>query len=147
MRPLKGKGAASLAARFKQGDCQKNERKDMPLNVSPSRIEVSLVSKNATIGMMPRTKRRNNGTHVDLLLNTTDERCETCGQQLWRSPQQKCVRHGVSFCREECLTQEKLRTMPGVLREESHANSACEKTGPGDLVLSFPNRLFESLQG
>jgi hypothetical protein len=45
MKPQKRKRAANLAAPFSEGDCQKNERKDMPLNDSPSRLEVLPVSK------------------------------------------------------------------------------------------------------
>lgn len=45
MKPQKQKRAANLAAPFSEGDCQKNERKDMPLNYSPSRLEVLPVSK------------------------------------------------------------------------------------------------------
>jgi hypothetical protein len=46
MKPQKKpKRAASLAAPFSEGDCQKNERKDMPLKDSPSRLEVLPVSK------------------------------------------------------------------------------------------------------
>ncbi len=67
-------------------------------------------------------------THYLLVRDTDVERCPTCGRKLWRSPPQKCSRHGVWFCAEPgCFTENDLQALRGVEIEYEDDNDENEK--------------------
>jgi predicted RNA-binding Zn-ribbon protein involved in translation (DUF1610 family) len=49
-------------------------------------------------------------SHYLLMINTDAERCPICGRKLWRSPPQKCSRHGVWHC-PECFSEDDLQAL------------------------------------
>jgi len=51
-------------------------------------------------------------SHYVLTRDTDADRCPTCGRKLWRSPPQKCSRHGVWHC-PDCFSDKELEALRG----------------------------------